>query len=309
MSQRTPKYTGVVPPIVTPLGGDGEVDTVSLERLVGTLLDAGVTGLFALGSSGESAYLTDEQRDTSLATVVGAVAGQVPVMAGCIETTTNRVVERAEAAAKHGADALVATAPFYTRTHPAEVDRHFRTLHSRTDLPLLAYDVPVSVHSKLAADQVLELATDGVIAGIKDSSGDDPGLRDLIIGGREIPGFSVLTGHEAVVDAMMLIGADGAVPGLANVDPKGYVRLVRLCQEGDWEAAGREQERLIRLFRIVRAADPTTAGGSTAGLGAFKCALALLGVIDDPTPAPPMRSFTEEETGRVRATLEEVGLL
>ncbi|GAB3734174.1 dihydrodipicolinate synthase family protein [Nocardiopsis nanhaiensis] len=309
MSQSTPKYTGVVPPLVTPLGPNGEVDTVSLERLVGSLLEAGVSGVFALGSSGESAYLTEAQRDTVLDTVVGAVSGRVPVMAGCIETTTNRVVERAEAAAKAGADALVATAPFYTRTHPTEVDRHFRELRSRSDLPLLAYDVPVSVHSKLSADQVLDLAADGVIDGVKDSSGDDPGLRDLVIGAREVPGFSVLTGHEAVVDAMMLVGAHGAVPGLANVDPRGYVRLLHACEEGDWAGAGREQERLIRLFRIVRAVDQSTAGGSTAGLGAFKCALALLGVIADATPAPPMRPLTEAETGRVRASLEEVGLL
>lgn len=309
MSQSTPAYTGVIPPIVSPLDADGEVDTASLERLVGFLLDAGVRGLFALGSSGESAYLTDSQRDTVLDTVTGAAAGQVPVIAGCLETTTNRVVERAEAAAKRGADAVVATAPFYTRTHPTEVDRHFRRIRSRVDPPLLAYDVPVSVHSKLDADLLLTLAADGVIQGVKDSSGDDPGFRDLVIGAREIPGFSVLTGHEAVVDAMMLIGAHGAVPGLGNVDPHGYVRLLRACERRDWDEAGREQERLIRLFGIVRTVEPGTAGGSTAGLGAFKCALALRGVIDDATPAPPMRSFTEAETSRVRALLEEAGLL
>lgn len=309
MSQRSPKYTGVVPPIVTPLDTNGGVDTASLERVVAHLLEAGVSGLFALGSSGESAYLTDARRDTALETIVGAVAGQVPVMAGCIETTTARVVERAESAAERGADALVVTAPFYTRVHPTEIDRHFRLVRSRAELPILAYDVPVSVHSKLSSDQVIALASEGIIDGLKDSSGDDPGLREVIVGVRDVPGFSVLTGHEAVVDAMMLIGADGAVPGLANVDPHGYVRLLRACQSRDWDEAGREQERLNRLFRIVRAADPATAGGSTAGLGAFKCALALLGVIDDATPASPMRSFTKEETARVRAVLEEVGLL
>lgn len=309
MNQSAPQYAGVVPPIVTPLGADGEVDVRSLERLVGRLLDEGVSGLFALGSSGESAYLTDRRRDLVLETVVGAAAGQVPVLAGCIETTTDRVVERAGAAAAHGADGVVATAPFYTRTHPAEVDHHFRVIRDRTDLPLLAYDVPVSVHSKLSADLLLELAGDKVIDGVKDSSGDDAGFRDLVIGARDLPGFSVLTGHEAVVDAMMLMGAHGAVPGLANVDPGGYVRLLRACAAGDWETAGREQERLIALFRIVRAVDQATAGGSTAGLGAFKCALALLGVIDTPVAAPPMRALTETETARVRACLEEVGLL
>ncbi|GAB3486265.1 dihydrodipicolinate synthase family protein [Nocardiopsis coralliicola] len=309
MTRNAPTFTGVIPPIITPLTGEGEVDAASLERLAGHLADAGVSGLFALGSSGEAAYLTDRQRDTVLRVVSSAAAGRVPVLAGCIETTTPRVVERARAAAQAGADAVVATAPFYTRTHPSEVERHFRHLRAGTGLPLLAYDVPVSVHTKLDAGMLLDLAAEGVIDGVKDSSGDDPGLRDLVIGAREIPGFSVLTGHEAVVDAMMLIGAHGAVPGLGNVDPHGYVRLLQACARGDWAEAGREQERLIRLFRLVGAADPATAGGSTAGVGGFKCALALLGIIDDPTPALPMRPFTAEETERVRRCLKEVGLL
>ena len=303
------RLRGVVPPVVTPLTPDGEVDTGSLERLVGFLIDAGVSGLFALGSSGETAYLLDRQRDLVLETVVGAAAGQVPVIAGAIETTTSRVVERGAAAAKQGADAIVATAPFYTRTHPVEIERHYREIRTAVDLPLFAYDIPVSVQVKLSADVVLPLAGDVVLDGIKDSSGDDVGFREIIMQTEQVGGFSVLTGHEVMVDAMMLAGAHGAVPGLANVDPHGYVRLLRLCAAEDWAAAKTEQDRLARLFGIVRAASPATASGSTAGLGAFKTALVQRGVISSNTMAMPMRSLDEAEAQQVRQRLVEAELL
>ncbi|MEV4187848.1 dihydrodipicolinate synthase family protein [Streptosporangium canum] len=309
MSPREPRFSGVVPPLVTPLTPDGEVDAPSLERLVEFLVEAGVTGLFALGSSGEAAFLTDARRDRALEVVVRAAAGRVPVLAGCIETTTARVIERAEVAAKLGADATVVTAPFYTRIHPLEIDRHFRAVRAAVDLPMFAYDVPVSVHTKLAVDQVLALAADGVVDGLKDSSGDDVGFRQVVLGAAGLPGFSALTGHEVVVDAMMLAGADGAVPGLGNVDPHGYVRLVRACTEGRWADAKAEQDRLTRLFRIVDAASPETAGGSTRGIGAFKTALALRGVIASAAVSPPMRELTADETRVVASHLDEAGLL
>lgn len=98
-----------------------------------------------------------------------------------------------------------------------------------------------------------------MLAGVKDSSGDDGSFRRLVIGAREIPGFAVLTGHELVVDAMMLSGAGGSVPGLGNVDPHGYVRLHEAAVQGDWAAAKSEQDRLVDPFDIVGAAVPGTA--------------------------------------------------
>ncbi|MEU2024488.1 dihydrodipicolinate synthase family protein [Streptomyces sp. NPDC016469] len=308
MTARTPRCTGVIPPVVTPLTADGELDIPSLERVVGHLVDGGVTGLFALGSSGETAYLTPGQQDRVIEAVTAAAGGQVPVLVGAIETTTNRAIERARRAAELGADAVVVTAPFYTRTHATEIDRHFRDVAAALDLPVLAYDVPVCVHSKLDPELLLPLAADGVLAGVKDSSGDDGSFRRLVIGARELPGFSVLTGHELVVDAMMLGGADGSVPGLGNVDPHGYVRLHEAAVRGDWAAARAEQDRLVALFDIVRAARPGTASATAAGLGAFKTALMLRGIIATNVMSPPMRRLDAEETAAVAACLERAGL-
>ncbi|MEV0787271.1 dihydrodipicolinate synthase family protein [Streptomyces sp. NPDC050423] len=308
MTARTPRYSGVIPPVVTPLTADGELDRPSLERVVGHLLDGGVSGLFALGSSGETAYLTPGQQDQVIEVITAAAAGQVPVLVGAIETTTNRAIERANRAAELGADAVVVTAPFYTRTHDLEIDRHFRDVAAAVDLPLLAYDVPVCVHSKLDPELLLPLAADGVLAGVKDSSGDDGSFRRLVIGARELPGFSVLTGHELVVDSMMLGGADGSVPGLGNVDPHGYVRLHEAAVRGDWAAATAEQDRLVALFDIIRAARPGTASATAAGLGAFKTALMLRGIIATNVMSPPMRPLDAAETATIAGCLDRAGL-
>ncbi|MEU6219263.1 dihydrodipicolinate synthase family protein [Streptomyces sp. NPDC047022] len=304
--------TGVVPPVCTPLTPDREVDVPSLIGLVDHLVDGGVDALFVLGSSSEAAYLTDAQRRLVVETVVSHVAGRMPVLAGAIDMTTPRVLDHVAYAARAGADAVVVTAPFYTRTHPAEIARHFRVLADRSPVPVLAYDIPVAVHTKLNPDLVLELAAEGTLAGLKDSSGDLAAFRAVVTGARTgtgITGFSVLTGSELVVDSALALGADGAVPGLANVDPAAYVRLDRLCRAGDWDAARTEQERLCALYGMVGAGNPARMGGSSSGLGAFKAALHLRGVIACPATVEPQVPLSEEETARVGKFLAAAGLL
>ena len=125
----------------------------------------------------------------------------------------------------------------------------------------------MSVHSKLGADLVLDLAADGTLAGLKDSSGDEGAFREVLVGARsraDITGFSVLTGSELTVDSALAMGADGVVPGLGNVDPAGYARLYAYCRAGDRERARVEQERLCALFRMVRVGDPARMGGSSS---------------------------------------------
>ncbi|RII17218.1 4-hydroxy-tetrahydrodipicolinate synthase [Streptomyces sp. YIM 130001] len=303
---------GVVPPVCTPLTPDSEVDTASLVALVDHLLAGGVDGLFVLGSTSEVAFLPDAHRKLVVETVTRHVAGQVPVLAGVIDTATLRVVEHAETALAAGADGLVATAPFYTRTHPAEIAEHFRLIARRTGAPLFAYDLPVAVHSKLGADLVLELAAEGVLAGLKDSSGDEGGFRSVVLGARsrtDVDGFSALTGSELTVDSALAMGASGVVPGLGNVDPAGYARLYRLCAEGDWARARDEQERLCGLFGMVGVGDPARMGRGSSALGAFKAALHLRGVIACPVTAAPQVPLSASEIAEVGKYLAGAGLL
>ncbi len=301
--------TGVIPPVCTPLTPEFEVDVKSLTRLVDHLLDGAVDGLFVLGSSSEVAFLPDAHRRVVVDTVVRHVAGQVPVLAGAIDMTAPRVVDHARVAVAAGADGIVVTAPFYTRTHPAEIDVHFRTIAAAVGVPTYAYDLPVSVHSKLSADLLLGLASDRVLAGIKDSSGDEGGFRSIILGKRDRGlDFSVLTGSELTVDSALWMGADGVVPGLGNVDPHGYVRLVRAARMGDWPAARAEQERLVRLFNLVGVGGPHMGRGSSA-LGAFKAALYLRGIIDYPTTALPQIALDADEIAQVGRHLADAQLL
>ncbi len=227
------------------------------------------------------------------------------MLAGVIDMTTPRVLDQVARVTAAGADAVVATAPFYAATHPAEIARHFRLIAAGSPVPVIAYDIPAAVHTKLPADLVLQLAAEGVLAGLKDSSGDLAAFREIVTGARahpDISDFSVLTGSELFVDAALALGADGAVPGLANVDPHGYVRL-------DRHRARAEQERLCALFGMVRAGDPARMGGSSSALGAFKAALHLRGVIDCPATAHPQVPLSEDEVGRVGKFLAAAGLL
>ncbi|MEU4626320.1 dihydrodipicolinate synthase family protein [Actinoplanes sp. NPDC023801] len=306
-----PSLTGVVPPVCTPLTPDFEVDVASLLRLVDFQITGGVNGLFILGSSSEVAFLPDRHRQTVIDTVLGHVGGQVPVLIGVIDMTTMRVLDHAHRAVRDGCAGIVATAPFYTRTHPTEIELHLRRIAEQCEAPLYAYDLPVSVHSHLDHDMLLRLAADGVLAGLKDSTGDDAGLRDLIVARNDagLTGFSVLTGSELTVDSALRMGADGVVPGLGNVDPHGYATLYAHARAGDWERAGREQERLLRLMRIVRAAPASRMGRGSSALGAFKTALQLRGVIEHAVTAPPQIGLDAAETEYVRQILITAGLL
>ncbi|MFC5216961.1 dihydrodipicolinate synthase family protein [Streptomyces coerulescens] len=304
--------TGVVPPVCTPLTPDREVDVPSLRRLIDHLTEGGVHGLFVLGSTSEVAYLTDRQRRLVVETAVGHAGGRLPVLAGVIDMTTPRVLDHVRQVTEAGADAVVATAPFYARTHPAEIARHYRLIAAACPVPVIAYDLPSAVHTELPAEVVLDLAAEGALAGLKDSSGDLAGFREVVMGVRNRPdlkGFSVLTGSELLVDAALAIGADGAVPGLANVDPAGYVRLDRLHRSGDLTSARAEQERLCALFGMVTVGDPGRMGGSSSALGAFKAALYLRGVIDCPATADPQVPLSPEEVERVGKFLAGAGLL
>lgn len=304
---------GVVPPVCTPFTADYQIDEASLRRLVQHLIDGGVHGLFVLGSTSEVAFLTDALRADVLRIVIDETAGRVPVVAGAIDMTTLRVNEHVRAAVAAGVDGLVVTAPFYTRTHPAEIERHFRLVKEACpDTPLYAYDIPVAVNGvKLDTDMLLRLGEEGVIAGVKDSSGNDASIRALVLGSRArgLQDFTVLTGSELTVDSALMAGADGVVPGIGNVDPTGYRRLFDLVAAGDFAAARAEQERLFEMFGLVEVGAPGRMSRASSALGAFKAALRILGVIDDARMAPPYIPLDDAEVAAISPYLVRAGLL
>ena len=307
MSSNVP-FSGVVPPVVTPDTPDHQLDVVSFERSINRLIEAGVDGLFFLGSSGEVVFATDERRDQIVREAVRIVDHRVPVLVGIIDTETERVLEHGRRALALGADALVATAPFYALGGPADVEEHFRILHQELDAPLFAYDIPVCVHTKLPWKMLARLGAEGVLAGVKDSSGDDVSFRYLVQENEKNGHpLTLLSGHEIVVDGALLSGADGSVPGLANVEPEGYVRMWKAAQEGNWAEVKREQDRLNEISHIF---DVTTGvQGYGAGVGAFKCALNLMGIFDSDQMPRPVKPLDSQNREAIKQVLIANGLL
>ena len=287
------RIRGVVPPVVTPDTPDHELDVPSFERLINRMIEAGVDGLFFLGSSGEVVFSTDERRDQIVREAVRIVDGRVPVLVGIIDTETERAIAHGKRAIALGADALVATAPFYALGTMADVERHFRILHDELPAPLFAYDIPVCVHTKLPWKLLAQLGAEGVLAGVKDSSGDDISFRYLCQENERLGHpMSILTGHEIVVDGAYLSGADGSVPGLANVE---------------WKKAIEEQERLNELSHIF---DVTTGvAGYGGGVGAFKTALMLMGVFESNTMPRPVAELEGANVEAIREVLMRCGVI
>lgn len=302
------KLHGIVPPVVTPYGADGQIDSTSLRRVVRHLLGGGVHGLFVLGTTSECVFLDPRQRAEVIEVVLSEAGGRVPVVAGVLDATTDHCIAHAQQARSLGVDGLVLTAPYYTRTSQGEIVDHFGYVSDAVALPIIAYDIPVCVHVKLERATIGELVERRLICALKDSSGDDGNLRMLMLDFADKEGLSILTGSEIVADYALLGGADGCVPGLANVDPAGYVRLYDAARRGDWAAARSEQERLIALFQIVFQGTPHTSMGAS-GVGGFKTAMQLMGLIEQRQMARPNRLLPDDAVARVREILVEAGLL
>lgn len=301
-------FRGVIPPVVIPLTEKKQLDLEAFERSINRMIDAGVDGLFFLGSSGEVAFLTDAQRYHVLQEAVAIVGGRVPVLAGIIDMETLRVIDQAKRASGFGVDGLVATAPFYALGGPRETERHFRQIAAATDLPLFAYDLPVCVHTKLDPTMLVRLGKEGVLQGVKDSSGDDVQFRWLCIENEEAGHpLQVFTGHEVVVDGAYMSGADGSVPGLGNIDPYSYVEQWKAYQAGDWERVREIQNHLAKLMGVTRNVHATVGFG--AGVGAFKTALWQMGVFNTNQMREPVQPLVGEDVEAIVAVLKANGLM
>lgn len=312
MSSNPKLLRGVVPPVCTPFTADYEVDEKSLRRLINHLIDGGVHGLFVLGSTSEVAYLTDKRRADVIRIALDETAGRVPVVAGAIDMTTFRVNDHVRAAVEAGIDGIVLTAPFYVRTHPEEIALHFKLVKEACgDVPLYAYDIPVAANGvKLETSTVLKMAKEGVIQGLKDSSGNDAGIRAVVLGAQKLglKDFVVLTGSELTVDSALMAGAHGVVPGIGNIDPVGYVKIFDYVAARDYKAARAEQERLTEMFGLVDVGAPSRMGRGSSALGAFKASLKLLGIIEDGRTAPPQIPLNPDEIAAIIPFLKNAGL-
>jgi 4-hydroxy-tetrahydrodipicolinate synthase len=298
---------GVVPPLITPRRPDGEVDQASLRRLIRFQVESGVDALWLLGSCGEFYLLTDEQRQTVMEVGIDAAAGDVPVLIGCVETNPDRSIAWGQRAKIAGADAIFITTPTYLPISQAEILRHCRKVREGVDLPLVLYNAQFATQTPIEVATVRVLADEGTLAGLKDSSGDWSGFRELVVelGGRT--GFSIVTGNEHMMDATLLMGARGCIASTANVIPEVYAALYGAARRGDWPEAARLQNRATAINAYVRCGDPRGNFISRFFSGT-KTALKVRGVIDHAVTGDPLLPPTRDEEAAVRVTLERHGV-
>ncbi|MFF2653942.1 dihydrodipicolinate synthase family protein [Streptomyces sp. NPDC058045] len=292
---------GVITPLVTFLDASGErPDPAQMGVLVEAQLTAGVNGLLAVGSTGELGSLDRAGRRETVRVVADAVSGRVPVWAGVGGLGTRDTVRAAREAVDVGADAVLALQPLFFDCAEDELYAHFGAVAGAVDVPVIAYNVPVRTPRALSQELQERLVRDGVIAGIKDSSGDLSAGRLLC---RALAGTAarVYTGGELTLDSALAAGFHGIVPGFANILPGPAVTM--------WEHAGRKdkdslaaQETYLALFDIL-AAELPGAGFPARAIGAIKCAAALTLGLPVPGSTMPLTPPTEEFSAAVAAVL------
>ena len=288
---------GIIPPIVTPLTPTEEVDAAGMHRLVNFLIDAGLHGIFVLGSTGEFAFLRDRERTRAIEAAVDAANGRVPVIAGVSDVGTKKVIEHARAARQAGADFVIAMPPFLVIKDQESFFRHFQAIAQDSELPLLLYDVPPLV-PQISPGTIQRLAEIDNLIGMKDS-GDIMHIQDVVFGTRG-KNFRVLVGFEYHLVVGLVVGAVGGTPSPANIHPRPYVEMYDKTLAGNLEEALSLQEE---MNRFVAPLDLVPSWEATV-----KTALHLMGICG-PTVAAPAPALTAEETEMVRAHLELHGLL
>lgn len=211
---------GIIPPLLTPLTPDQQVDTAALQQLIRMQLQAGTPGLFVAGSAGLGSILTTGAYETLISVALETVPAGYPVLCGVLEPSTVRALDRLRLLEALGAKAFVAITPYYVRaTEPADLLRHFGALREATDLEMVAYNIPGCTGAELPVATVIEMAGRGWVRSCKDSSGDDAYVAALCGQGADY-GLKVYQGMRPEFRWLDEIGASGCVPVASNVYPE-----------------------------------------------------------------------------------------
>lgn len=286
---------GIVPPLVTPLAEDGRIDHESLARLVDYVVDAGVHGVWAMGTTGEFAGFDADEREAAVRTTIKAARGRVPVIACIGDASTLLAVEHGRRAARAGADAVAVTPQYYLPNSQAELEQHFRDVASGVDLPLLLYHIPQTVKVKVDPAVVRRLARDRVIVGLKDSQNDLEWYRRVLVDAKaDGIDLRAFLGTLSLIDLGVYMGGHGAIPGAANVAPETSVQAYEAARRGDHSEAARHQERLMQTSRLSGVVGGASPVGST--IASMKAILVRRGIIRTALCRAGFRAPTLEET-------------
>jgi 4-hydroxy-tetrahydrodipicolinate synthase len=290
-----PDFHGVFPYLVSPVDADGKVRTGVLGTLCDDLIKAGVHGLTPLGSTGEFAYLNQEQRTAVVKATIEAAQGRVPVVAGVVSTATSDAVAQAMAYQKLGADGILAILEAYFPLLDAQVESYFRAIADAVDIPVVIYTNPQFQRADLSLDVIERLAAHPRIGYIKDASTNTGRLLSIM--NRCGDNIRVFSASAHIPAAVMLIGGLGWMAGPACIIPRQSVELYNLCRRQRWEEAMVLQRKLWRVNEAF----------ARFNLAAcIKAGLSIQGY-DVGDPVPPQAPLTAEARKAVQAVLREVG--
>jgi 4-hydroxy-tetrahydrodipicolinate synthase len=282
------RFPGIIPAVTTPFDESGAVDAGGIESNVAALLDNGVHGIVATGTMGEAGSLSTAERRTVVETVVHAVDGRVPVIAGVSAGTPAAAIALAADAADAGASALMMLPPLGYRGDAAEIEAHYRAVAEAGGLPLMAYNNPEASGTDMPVGLITRLyeEIDAIVA-VKECSGDARRIPQLL---NAAPGLEVLVGGDDWALEGFCAGATGWVSGVAVVLPRECVELYEACGAGDLETARAIYARQLPLARF----DMTP-----KLVQYFKAAMDEVGFAGGPC-RPPRLPLTEDERAALR---------
>lgn len=245
---------GIWVPLVTPFK-DGAVDLVSYRRLIEHYVGKGVSGLFPLGTTGEAPTIDDDEEDAIVAETVDAVAGRVPIFVGIGGNATAKVIKTIRRLDRLEISGVVSVCPYYNRPTQAGMYEHFTAISEATGRKVLIYNIPYRTSVNLSNETLLRLAELPNIVGVKDSSGSLAQSLELMMS--RPPGFSVMTGEDALFFPLLCCGADGGILASAHLATDRFVKIAQHVAANDLLGARAIWEPLQRFVpRLFDEANP-----------------------------------------------------
>ena len=288
---------GVIPPIITPIDENEKVDEAGLRKLINHCIDHCINGIFICGSNGESMSLTQAQRDRAIQIALDECSGRVPVIAGCMDSSTQRVIENVQRLEEMGGTTAVVTPVFYARhATQGETVRHFEEISKNTNANLMIYNIPPFTGQNLTADTIIKISKIDKVIGVKDTSGNFPNFIKLLNYFKSSD-FLVHQGATNLAVPSMLMGADGYIPSLAPLFPQAHLKLYEYGKAGDIENAmkwGAIVDEICKLYPMAKSQTAST-----------KYAMSTLGFVDKRV-CQPTEPITEEEMKRIDAHIEKL---
>lgn len=238
---------GSIVALVTPMEADGAVDVSSLRRLVDFHIEQGSDAIVAVGTTGESATLDEQEHCEVIRLVVEQAAGRIPVIAGTGANSTTEAISLTRSAKAAGADACLLVTPYYNKPTQEGLYRHHKAVAEAVEIPQILYNVPGRTGCDMLTETVVRLHSVPNIVGIKEATGDLTRARRI----RELCGtdFALYSGDDATACDLCLQGGDGVISVTANVVPRLMHEMVTAALAGDTATAKALDAKLAALHQ------------------------------------------------------------